>query len=251
MQQAPHAPRPPVAAAAPAAPKPAHSGEYEGEIKQLQEQLKKMTGQNHFELFGLTVKADPGAIKIAYFKLAKLFHPDTVPPGAPETLARAKADIFARIGEANRTLVDENARLEYIGELEAGGGGDKIDIGQVFAAEEMFQKGQILVKARKFPEAVKMLDDAIKANPEEGEFYSFRGYAKFFANPDRKVSYAEAMKDIAICLKKNPRCASVHFHQGMMVKLLGDLPAAKRHFQETVRLDSNNIDAQRELRMMK
>ena len=108
-----------------------------------------------------------------------------------------------------------------------------------------------MVKARKFPEAVKMLDDAIKANAEEGEFYAYRGYAKFFLNPDKKVSHVEAMKDINVCLRKNPRCASVHYFQGSMCKLLGDLPAAKRHFTDTVRFDPNHIDAQRELRLMK
>jgi len=257
---APARPPPPVMHAKPAAPPPraapapaaaAHSGEYDGEIRQLQELFKKMKGQNHFEIFGLTTKADAGAIKMAYFKLAKQFHPDTVPPNAPEALAKAKADVFARIGEANRTLVDEKARADYIAELEAGGTGEQVDVAQILAAEEMFQKGQILVKARKFPEAVKMLDEAIKANPEEGEFYSYRGYAKFFLNADRKAGYAEAMKDISVCLKKNPRCASVHYFQGMMAKVLGDTSGAKRHFQHTVELDKNHIDAQRELRMMK
>lgn len=247
-----HPPAPPGAVARPSAPAgPAHSGEYDGEIRQLKEVLKTMKAQNHFEVFGLGTKADAGSIKMAYFKLAKAYHPDTVPPGAPEPLAKAKADIFARIGEANRTLVDEKARLEYIAELEAGGTGEQVDVAQILAAEEMFQKGQILVKARKFPEAVKMLDEAIAAHGEEGEFYSYRGFAKFFLTPDRKVGYAEAMKDINICLKRNPRCASVWFHQGMMSKLLGDLSSAKRHFQETVKRDPNHIDAQRELRMMK
>ncbi|MBL8954971.1 MAG: DnaJ domain-containing protein [Myxococcaceae bacterium] len=252
--QAVAAPRPPpvIAAPPPAAPaKPALSGEYDGEIKQLLELFKKLKSQNHFEVFGLTPKADAGAIKMAYFKMAKQFHPDTVPSNAPEALAKAKADVFARIGEANRTLTDEKARTEYIAELEAGGTGEGVDIAQILAAEELFQKGQIMVKARKFPEAVKMLDEAIKANPEEGEFYSYRGFAKFFLSPDRKATHVEAMKDINICLKKNPRCASVHFHQGVMSKLLGDLSGAKRHFQQTVQLDANHIDAQRELRMMK
>jgi tetratricopeptide (TPR) repeat protein len=235
----------------PASPSSSGSSQYDGEIRQLQELFKKMKSQNHFELLGLTPKSDQGSTKIAYFKLAKLYHPDTVPPDAPEALGRAKADIFARIGDANRTLTDEKLRADYVAELEAGGTGDKIDVAQILAAEEMFQKGQILVKARKFPEAVKMLDEAIKANPEEGEFYSYRGYAKFYTFPDKKAGHVEAMKDINVCVKKNPRCASVWYHQGVMSKLLGDIPGAKRHFQKTVECDASHIDAQRELRLMK
>ena len=211
-----------------------------------------MKKQNFFEIFGLTTKADAGSIKIAYFKLAKLYHPDTVPPGAPEAYAKVKADIFARIGEANRTLVDEKTRNDYIADLEAGGsGGDKIDVAQILAAEEMFQKGMILVKARKYPEALKMLDDAIKGNPEEGEFYAWRAYAKFASNADRKVGASEAAKDFAICNRKNPRCAALWYYQGQVAKLTGDTHTAKRHFQKTVELQPDHIDAQRELRMMK
>jgi hypothetical protein len=88
-------------------------------------------------------------------------------------------------------------------DLKHGGKGERVDVAQILLAEEMFQKGCILVKARKWPEAVKMLDDAIKANVEEAEFYAWRGYAKFFATADKKVGQAEAMKDISLALKKN------------------------------------------------
>ncbi|MCU0694996.1 MAG: DnaJ domain-containing protein [Myxococcaceae bacterium] len=210
-----------------------------------------MKSQNHFEVLAVTREAPPNAVKIAYFKLAKDYHPDTVPPGAPEALSKAKADVFARIGDAHRTLSDENLKKEYIAELDAGGAGEKIDISKLLAAEELFQKGKLLVQARKFPEAVKMFDEAIAANAEEPEFSAWRGYARFFTFPDKKAGQTEAMKDITNCLKRNPNIVAAHFFQGMMAKLLGDLPAAKKHFNQTVKLDPKHIDAQRELRMMK
>jgi tetratricopeptide (TPR) repeat protein len=249
----PAAPKPPpVAAAKPAAPAVAPATSLDGELRQLEATLKKMREQNFFELFGLTPKAEAGQIKIAYFKLAKLYHPDTVPPGAPDAYAKLKADIFARIGEANRTLTDDSARLDYIADLEAGGtGGDKIDVAQILAAEEQFNKGMLYVKARRYPEAVKILEEAIKGNPEEGEFYAWRGFAKYYTFSDKKAGGAEALKDLAICTKKNPRVAQAYYFHGVIAKSMGDLATAKRMFQKTLELQPDHLDAQRELRLMK
>ncbi|MDX2008662.1 MAG: DnaJ domain-containing protein [Myxococcaceae bacterium] len=241
----------PVAPPRPAPVASASTQSFDAEIKKLQDLALKMKSQNHFEVLAVTREAPANAVKIAYFKLAKDYHPDTVPPGAPEALSKAKADVFARIGDAHRTLSDESLKKDYIAELDAGGAGEKIDISKLLAAEELFQKGKLLVQARKFPEAVKLFDEAIAANAEEPEFSAWRGYARFFTFPDKKVGQTEAMKDITNCLKRNPNIVAAHFFQGMMAKLLGDLPAAKKHFNQTVKLDPKHIDAQRELRMMK
>ncbi len=53
-------------------------------------------------------------MKIAYFKLAKLYHPDTLPPNAPPELERLKAEIFGYIGDAYRMLSDDKSRADYI-----------------------------------------------------------------------------------------------------------------------------------------
>jgi hypothetical protein len=248
---------PPVMSAAPApaprapAPAPAVTQNFNAEIKKLQDLAAKMKTQNHFEVLSVTREAPANAVKLAYFKLAKDYHPDTVPPGAPEALSKAKADVFARIGDAHRTLSDEALKKDYIAELDAGGAGEKIDVSKLLQAEELFQKGKLLLQARKFPEAVKLFDEAIALNAEDPEFDAYRGYARFFTFPDKKVGQTEAMKDITNCLKRNPSVVTAHFFQGMMAKIVGDLPAAKKHFTQTVKLDPKHIDAQRELRLMK
>jgi hypothetical protein len=235
----------------PAAPAAAAAPNFGAELKRLTELAEAMKKQNHFEVLALTKEAPPNAVKVAYLKAARDFHPDTVPQGAPEALAKLKADIFARIGDANRTLSDEKLRKDYVEALEYGGSGEKVDVGKLLQAEEFFQKGRILVQARKFPEAVKMLSDAIAGNPDEAEFYAWRGWATFFTMPDKKQSHPEAMKDIINCLKRNPKIAAAHYFQGAMLKILGDGAGAMKHFRETVALDPKHIDAQRELRTKK
>ncbi len=238
------APRP-----SPPEPGPAAPVDFVKELAELRGVYEKQKDQNYFEVLGVRDNADSGAVKRAYFKLARVYHPDTVPPGAPADLGKLKADVFAKIGEAYRTLGDDGSRAEYIEDLKAGGGGD-VDVAAILHAEELFQKGCILVKAKKFPEAVEMLSDAIATNGDEGEFYAWRAAARFFASKDRQVGQAEAARDLEQALKKNPRCAQAYFFEGQIAKLLGDQKKALASLKKTLDLQPDHLDAQREIRYL-
>ncbi|AKQ68948.1 Cell division protein FtsK [Myxococcus hansupus] len=219
------------------------------EIPALRQLTTAMKQQNHFQRLGLTEQTNSSAVKIAYFRLAKLYHPDTLPQGAPPELEKLKAEVFAYVGDAYRTLSDDKSRASYIEELKSGGSGDGVDINGILMAEELFQKSCILVKARKFPDAVKMLDEAIKLNPEEAEFYAWRGYARFFMAADKKAAQPEAFREIQNAIRRNERCAPAHYFLGVIAKLSGDAPGSLKHFKRTVELQPDHIDAQREIRM--
>jgi len=234
---------------APVAPAPRpHSPGYVAELRELQARLERIRKENHFQVLGLTDTADSSTVKAAYFKLAKQFHPDTVPQDAPPQLARVKAEIFAAVGEANRMLADDGSRARYKETLAEGGPGE-VDVQSVLMAEETFNKGTALVRARRFAEAVKTFDDAIAANPKEGEFYAWRGYARFFTLQDKKVAMVEALRDLNQSLKLNERCAPAHYFIGQLHKLTGDPATALKHFKRCVSLDPQHVDAQREIRI--
>ncbi|HZW91289.1 MAG TPA: DnaJ domain-containing protein, partial [Myxococcaceae bacterium] len=242
----PQADPPRIAPVAPDA-KP-HSPGYATELRELLARMERIRKENHFQVLGLPDTADSSSVKAAYFKLAKQFHPDTVPQDAPPELARAKAEIFAAIGEANRMLADDHSRARYKETL-AEGGPAEVDVQAVLQAEETFNKGTTLVRARRFPEAVKTFDDAIAANPKEGEFYAWRGYARFFTLPDKKVAMVEALRDLNQSLKLNERCAPAHYFIGQLHKLTGDAATALKHFKRCVNIDPQHVDAQREIRI--
>ena len=166
---------------------------FETETRQLQVIHDQMKKQNFFEVLGLKRDADAGAVKMAYLKAARSYHPDTVAPGSPDALAKLKADVFALISEANRTLSDAVLRKEYTAELDAGGTGSKVDIEKILRAEEVFQKGRILVQARKYADALKLFEEAVTCNGDEAEFYAWRGYAKFLGTKDKKSVTTEVL----------------------------------------------------------
>jgi hypothetical protein len=242
----PSAPAP----SAPTAAAGAATGPGAEEIPALRQTAATMKGQNLFQRLGLAEQADAGAAKIAYFKLARLYHPDTLPPGAPQELEKLKAEIFGYIGDAYRTLTDEKARKEYLEELKAGDAGkEEVDVVAILQAEERFKRGTVFVKARKYAEAVKIFDEAIQLNTEEPEFHAWRAYARFCAAPDKKAAQPEAFRDLQAAIKKSERCVPAHYFLGVIAKMLGDATAALKHFRKTVELQPDHIDAQREIRM--
>ncbi|MGZ3459800.1 MAG: J domain-containing protein [Archangium sp.] len=250
---APQAPRPAAPTAArPAAPAPASAPAASSTetLAELREIAAKMKEQNHFERLGLGADTNGPTVKLAYFKAAKQHHPDTLPPGASPEMEKLKADIFAYIGEAYRILSDDKARAAYIEELKTGASSvPQVDVEAILKSEELFRKAGHFIKARKFADAVKLLDEAIQLNGEEPEYYAWRGYARFFTFEDKKTGFNEAYRDIQLCLKKNDKVVSGHYFLGVIAKLCGDQSGALKHFQKTVELQPNHIDAQREIRL--
>jgi curved DNA-binding protein CbpA len=248
-----------TAADTPATPPPSPAPEPEVQLseadaatlRELEQRLESLKGVDLFTVLGVGQDANGGQVKMAYFKLARSLHPDTVPQGAPPQILKLKSDLFARVGEAYRRLADDNARAAYLQELKSGTADqEKVDVQKLFLAEELFQKGSIMVKARKFADAIKMLTDAITANPDDAEFYAWRAAARFYAGADKRASYAEALKDVEAALQRNPKCAQACYFHGSMLKLLGDNAGALKLFKKTLEFNKDHVDAQRDVRLL-
>jgi tetratricopeptide (TPR) repeat protein len=196
----------------------------------------------------LTPSALGPQVKAAYFALAKLHHPDTAQVGTSPEVARLKADLFGAINEAYRILADDKSRAAYLAELKAGGSQEPVDAAAIFAAEEAFQKGCILVRARKYAEALVALDEAVRLNDKEGEFFAWRGWAAYLAAADKAAARRTALKEIELALKLNPKCAQAYYFGGQVLKLSGDSAGALKWFKKTLQLDERHVDAMREVR---
>ncbi|MBN1203716.1 MAG: DnaJ domain-containing protein [Myxococcaceae bacterium] len=237
-------------ASAPAAATTPASAAGGDDLPALRQTAATMKGQNLFERLGLTAQADGSAVKLAYFKLARLYHPDTLPPGTPLELEKLKAEIFGYIGDAYRTLLDDKSRADYLELLQSGDTGkEEVDVVAILQAEERFKKGTIFMKSRKYAEAVKIFDEAIQLNGAEAEFHAWRAYARFCAAQDKKAVQADVFRELQSATKKNERCAPAYYFMGVIAKSLGDASGALRHFRRTVELQPDHIDAQREIRM--
>jgi curved DNA-binding protein CbpA len=195
-------------------------------------------------------EATAAQIKIAYFQLAKTFHPDAVPVDAAAELKKLCADIFSRIGEAWSVLGEDASRVEYLEALRTGGTAE-VDVLNILRAEDTFQTGTLLLKARRYDEAAKAFDEAIAMNAEEAEFGIWRAWCDFLMAQDKRSRQAAAAAAIEAGLKRNPKCAPGYLFLGQMSKICGDLGAAERHLRRGLAVAPDHADLQRELKYLR
>ncbi len=226
------------------------AGELPGaELMRLQALRDKLAKSDHFEALGLDRKATTSVeVKRNFFALARELHPDTVTDSSLTELRGLKEALFARINEASQTLADETRRKAYEKELD--GKANNVDVSRIFAAEENFERAEIMIKARKYKEGLDLLDQAIALNADEAEFYAWRGYARFLLSKDRKASFEESAADCRHAIKKIERCLPAHLFLGHMAKVIGEVKLAERCYQKVLQLDPKHVEAQRELRLM-
>ena len=226
------------------------AGETPGaQVVRLRALLERLEKASHYEALGVDRKAATAAdVKRSFVLLARDLHPDTVTDPAQGELRALKERLFARVNEAAQVLGDDARRKEYEKELE----GDKkeVDVGRIFDAEDKFTRAEILIKARKYKEGLQLLDEAIVLNPEEAEFYAWRGYARFLLAQDRKAAFEDCASDIRKAIKMLDRCVPAYVFLGQMQKVIGDTKGAAASFQKVLQLDDRNVEAQRELRML-
>jgi tetratricopeptide (TPR) repeat protein len=147
-------------------------------------------------------------------------------------------------------LGDEASRVAYLEALKSGGV-DQVDVMNIFAAETAFQAGTLLVKSRRYGEALPKFDEAVKLNPDEAEFAMWRAWCDFLLAGDKKQKRAESAGAIEAALKRNPRCAQGYLFLGQMAKLVGDVAAAERQLRRGLQVAPEHGDLQRELKYLR
>jgi hypothetical protein len=205
--------------------------ESEGLRARIVELHGKLDSVDHYELLGVDRRADPEAIKRAYFAAAKRFHPDALGRmGLGELRERANA-VFARITQGHEVLQDPARRRDYDDSL---AGGADVDAVRLVQAEALYRKAEVLLRAGNFGAALEFLAPAVQLWPEEATYQSALGWALYKRQPsDPKAARPHLERAIAL----EPKDAVSHFRLGLVLRSLGDAAAADRERDLARRLD--------------
>jgi len=121
----------------------------------------------------------------------------------------------------------------------------------ILQAENVFQTGTLLVKARQYEEAAARFAEAIKLNPDEAEYVMWLTWCEFVGTPEKKKVHPRAAATIESALKQSPRCVPGYLFLGQMAKILGDLALAEKHLKRGLAMAPDDVDLQRELKYLR
>jgi hypothetical protein len=241
---APAPARPPAAAPRAAAAAPSID---EASLRAL---VEKQKGADHFQILGVKRDSPAAAAKMAYFQLARVYHPDAVPADAAPEVKQICADLFARISEAWAVLGDDAARAKYVQELQSGGVAD-VDVMRILHAETVFGDAVALVKARRYEEALAHLNEAIQLNTDEAEFGIWKAWCEFLISADKKRQHGTSAAEIEAALRKNAKCVPGYLFLGQMAKVMGDPNLAEKHLRRGLSVAPDHPELVRELKYLR
>jgi curved DNA-binding protein CbpA len=189
---------------------------------------------NYYEILGVDRSANDQEIRDRFRKLARENHPDRY-RGNDKADAERK---FQTLTEALNILTNPAKRRAHDDQLVSGGARGPADFAQV--AKAYLSKGVKAFKDGDMRAAYENFDMAVKHNPQDAKAFHYLALAAA-----RIPAYTrQAVQAIESAVQREPMNPLYLKDAGVLCKRAGLLAKAERYFEETLKWDASNGDAQ-------
>jgi curved DNA-binding protein len=225
------------------------------EAQALEQELQRLLRKNYFEVLGVDAKTSDDDVRSRYAELAKKYHPDKIRKEAAPELLEVRRKLFALVSEASDALETEDMRYQYAHDLESGavGGQEALEKAQaILQSETLFKKAEILLRVRKYDEALVHLNQAIAQNGADTEFKILREYLNYLSASKRGqgVTAAEsAARTILALMKNDANIASGYLYLGHLYNAQNKDDLALKYFEKVLEYDENHPEALSQVRV--
>lgn len=228
---------------------PANSSPDFAELRQMVQDFKEQDPVTHYDVLDIPRDATSAQVRAAFFRLARLWHPDRL----PSELADLKAEVssaFSRITDAHQNLGDSRKKAAYDEKLlEVGDGKEEQEqVALILNAATAYQKAEVLVRKKSYQLALKEAKSAFEADSTQAEYQALYGWL-LTTQPDCIVAEALTLLDEAV-LKEPENTTSLWF-RGQVRKKIGQEMKAQGDFKKIVQLKPHHTDAAREIRVFR
>ncbi len=224
---------------------------------QIQEKATTIARQNYYEMLEIPLGAPTEEIRKAFFKLAKIYHPDRAGNTGTADLRETLQYVFSNLSEAHATLLNPETREEYGEAISAGMKRTSMipaehaekEVREALDAETLYQKGLVLLRRSQYDKALEFVDKARELNPNEGEYLAtwakIQSALRDPGSPvDDLIPHLRRAEELA------PKSERVHLYMGQLLKQTNSLSEARTHFEMVLKVNPRNIEAAREVRIM-
>jgi len=210
-----------------------------------------------YQLLGVARNVSTAEVKRAYYRQAKVYHPDRFRAAGDPDIVKKASFVFGKMTEAYEVLVDPKSRATYDG----AGVEEKKDFARyeerreekmaekenlTKAAQESYQKGLDLYNARKYAEAIEPLSQAVKGAPKNLEYALALAWA-MAKNPPTKKDAEKAFLRAVNIDKLN---AEPYVQMGKFYKENKDYEKAMALFQRAITMDDEHEECKKEMESM-
>jgi hypothetical protein len=228
-----------------------HAGVPDVSRASIEDMARKLDRCTHFEILGVGQNASADDVGKAFVRSARQFHPDRLASAGLQDLQPVAERILARINEATMVLGNATRRADYVASLSAGPQAVQHNLPTLLEAENMFLKGEVFLKKGDHAKAIEAFASACHGNSSEPQYQAYLAWTRFDDPKARKeVVVRETLKIVGGVLKERPKFARGHYWMGQLWKFLNEADKSAAAFREAVNVDSEFIEASRELRLI-
>jgi curved DNA-binding protein CbpA len=189
---------------------------------------------NYYEVLGVERSATEGEIRDRFRQLARANHPDRY-RGDDKADAERK---FQVLTEAVNVLTNAAKRKQHDSELGAGGARGPVDFAQI--AKAYLSKGVKAYKEGDWRAAYENFDMAVKHNAQDAKAFHYLALAAV-----RIPTYTrQAVQAIESAVQREPMNPLYLKDAGQIYKRAGMVAKAERYFEEALKWDASNVEAQ-------
>jgi len=205
---------------------------------------RKLGTLDQYQLLGLSRTADETEIKKAYFRLARLYHPDLFGRNLDPGMRSQIEELFDQITKAYRALSTRSSN-----DVAPAAAAVKVeDEGKDFgkSADTRFRQGKTLYSQARYEEAVQYLEEAVRLKEDKGDYFLLLAMAESKIRGQSK----KAERDFLRAIELEPWNPEAVIGLGLLYKREGMMTRAKRQFERAIEIDAQHPTARQELENM-
>jgi tetratricopeptide (TPR) repeat protein len=209
---------------------------------------EKIKNQNPFDILDIGPDAAPEAIKQAYSKLTRMFHPDRLMGSVREDLTSMAESVFAQIGNAYQLLSDKAMRDEIVNSLSDPaicGNVKKLDMRKRAALD--IEKTKVLFRKGDYRSTILSARRALGLFPYDPTMMAMLAFSLYHSSPDKQTAQAEANTYLERAIKIDPKSEIAQFYKGLIARMAGDKQTAIHQFKLVLALNPKHTDARQQL----
>ena len=198
--------------------------------------------EDYFQVLGVANGASSEAVRAAFMRLAKTWHPDRLHADFVPIRGDV-ATVFAHMTRAHQTLCDADARKAYEASRKAK------TAAEARPRAEVVREIEHEMGKRNFDFVVQLCQELIDADAEDVEALAIQAWASVRGGEATEDELRAALARLEKVVNIDRTDDQAVYHRGLVHKRLGNVPAAFRDFARAVQLNPKHLEAEREVRI--